>query len=366
MLLRDYQQDAVEPAWERLKKSTLPLLMTLCTGAGKSYCLAALAHRIYSLTGKRVLVTAPSAEIVMQNAAKYIETGERASIFSASAGEKCVRFPVVFGSPLSIKNSIELFTTGDYGAIFVDECHLWGATLTGIVDAMTEANPNLRLLGCTATPFKLGKGYIYLENHEGKSLPSSLARDPVFAKEICNVGAGQLIDMGFLSPVVVGKSGTKTYDTTGLKTNSMGQYTADSVSEAFIGHGRLTSDIVADVLAQSSDRNLVMFFASTIQHAEEIAASLPIDGTHIITGKTPKKDRSEIIRISREGGVKYLVSVGALTTGTDIPIADVCAVLRATESPGLFIQVVGRVLRIHKPLTEVYERAMAEEKETVY
>jgi DNA repair protein RadD len=104
MTLRPYQADAVDAALQWMLKSVDPFCIEAATGAGKSHIIAEIARVIHGRTGKRVLCLAPSAELVTQNHGKYLATGNRASMFSASAGAKELRWPVVFGSPLTVKN----------------------------------------------------------------------------------------------------------------------------------------------------------------------------------------------------------------------------------------------------------------------
>ncbi len=106
MTLRPYQQKAHDAAWAHVKQSYDPCLIEAATGAGKSHIIAQLAETIHVHTGKRVLCLAPSAELVVQNRAKFLATGAKASTFSASAGAKELKYPVVFGSPLTVKNNI--------------------------------------------------------------------------------------------------------------------------------------------------------------------------------------------------------------------------------------------------------------------
>ena len=107
MQLRPYQEDAVVAAKEWLKKSIEPCVLELATGAGKSWIIAALAGWINSTSGKHVLCLAPSAELVSQNSEKYQSTGQKCSIFSASLGSKCLRYPVVYATEKSVKNKIK-------------------------------------------------------------------------------------------------------------------------------------------------------------------------------------------------------------------------------------------------------------------
>jgi len=162
MTLRPYQQQAHDAAIAWMRQSVDRFCIEAATGAGKSHIIAAIAETIHSRTGKRVLCLAPSGELVTQNRAKYLATGNKASTFSASAGAKELRHPVVFGTPLTVKNRISRFGN-QFGLIVVDECHGMTPTVRGIIDAMRTANPNIRVCGLTATPYRLGTGYIFRE-----------------------------------------------------------------------------------------------------------------------------------------------------------------------------------------------------------
>src|SRR6478752_6036246 len=107
--LRPYQSEAVDAIISHVKTSIMPAMVEAPTGAGKSVIIAEVARIIFEMTGKRVLVTAPTAELVIQNRAKFLATGHPASMYSASAGQKSMRHPVVFGTPLTIKGNISAF-----------------------------------------------------------------------------------------------------------------------------------------------------------------------------------------------------------------------------------------------------------------
>ncbi len=135
MTLRPYQADAAQAALDWMKRSTAPFIIDAATGAGKSHIIAEIAAVIHSMTGKRVLCLAPSAELVTQNREKYLATGNRASMFSASAGAKELRHPVVFGSPLTVKNRVSRFKE-HYALVILDEAHGITPTVREIIDAM--------------------------------------------------------------------------------------------------------------------------------------------------------------------------------------------------------------------------------------
>jgi len=340
--LRQYQAEASDAIIAHLKRSTAPIMIEAATGAGKSLIIADIAHRIHKMTGKRILCTAPSSELVVQNAAKYRAIGEPCSMFSASAGGKSTRHPVIFGSPLTIKNRISSFLR-DFAMVVLDECDLLTPTLKAIIDAMRAAQPNLRVVGLTATPYRLGSGYIFREWPDGRLNGEDSAREPYFAKSVIQIGAPRLIREGYLTPPVIGAINAVGYDTHGLLPNRQGKFDAVAVDRAYHGHGRKTAAIVADIVYQARDRRGVLIFAATVQHAQEVMASLPPSLSDIVTAET--KNRKDILARFSAQKIKYVVNVGVLTVGIDVPHVDVIAILRKTESVRLLQQIIGRGLR---------------------
>lgn len=347
-MLRDYQQQAHDSAITWLRQSVEPCLIESATGSGKSHIIAAIAETLHKISkGKHILCLAPSAELVEQNRNKYLATGNPASTFSASAGGKCLRHPVVFGTPGTVKNSIRRFGS-QFCAVVVDECHGMTPTVKYIIDELRAINPQLRVIGTTATPYRLGEGFIYATDEDGKPT-SERAKNLYFAKKVFTITAPQLIKRGFLTPPTVGAINAENYETLHIQTNSMGKFAQAEIDQAFHGHGRKTAAIVADIVAQARYRKGVMIFAATVQHAHEVMASLPPSLSAIVTADTPKAERKRILarfKARESDKIKYLVNVSVLTTGFDAPHVDLIAILRKTESVGLLQQIIGRGMRI--------------------
>ena len=341
-VLRYYQQEAVDKTIAFISKSFDSCLLELATGAGKSLIVAEIAKYIKDTSGKKVLCLAPSKELIEQNRAKYLAYGEPASLFSAATGKKCLAHDVVFGSPISVLNSIERF--GDnFSAVIIDEAHGLTPTIKKLINELKEKNPKLRVIGLTATPYRTGNGYIYANREDGTPVAETETKNPYFFKLLHRVTANELIDLGYLTkPIADIKQG---YDTSNLEVKG-GKYTQETIEQAFEGQGRKTSGIVAQVVELSQGRKGVMFFAATIQHANEVMESLPPENSRLITGATSKADRELIISQFKSMQFKYLVNVSVLTTGFDAPHVDVVAILRATESAGLLQQIIGRGLRL--------------------
>ena len=344
-MLRWYQQEAHDAAIDWVKKSIEPCLLELPTGSGKSHIVAAIANTLHTVSqGKSILCIVPSKELVEQNAEKYRETGNSCSLFSASVGETCTKYPVVFGTPVSIKNKMHRFGSR-FCAVIIDEAHRVTPTVKEIIESIKSHNPKLRVIGLSASPYRLGDGYIYRQDETGKAHGQNKAKNPFFMQRVYKVHARVLIEQGFLTQPIIGAI-NEHYDTIEMQVNKMGQFSKADVDKAYHGHGRLTSAIVGDIVAQSRERQGVMIFAATVQHAQEVMASLPPELSAIVTGETPAQERELILMNFKAKKIKYLVNVSVLTTGFDAPHVDVIGILRATESVALLQQIIGRGLRI--------------------
>ncbi|TAN06818.1 MAG: DEAD/DEAH box helicase [Rhodanobacteraceae bacterium] len=344
--LRPYQEDAIAAAIKWMRRSVEPACIELPTGAGKSWCIAAIADWVREFSGKRVLVTAPGSELVEQDYEKYLETGREAGIFSASVGRKDAGQLVTYGTPVSIFRANDEFAA-DFGAVIVDEAHRITPTIRKIIARMQAANPNLRALGLTATPYRLGTGYVYRYTPEGQYVPDDQAVDPYFNSLLYRITTHELIKLKYLTPVVT-DVGIDHYITSSLRVNRTGTFDAGDVQAAFEHHDSLTAKIVETVVEKTRDRCGVLLFASTVQHAKEILKHLPRGQAKMIGGKVNMtgKPRKELLKAFKAAEFKYLVNVDVLTTGFDAPHIDAIAVLRATESPGLLEQIIGRGLRL--------------------
>ena len=366
--LRYYQQDAVDAVIAHVKKRLSPCLLDLATGAGKSLIVAELAKFFSGVApSKKVLCIAPSKELVEQNAEKYEMTGYHASIYCASAGKKCLRSQVIFASPQSALKSIDKIAHMGISAIIIDEAHGITPSLLKIIDGVLnyeiagrKANEKCRIVGMTATPYRMNTGYIYaIDATEEEEIhhDETKAIDPFFSKLLYRITAGELVEEGFLTKPEIGDS-EDNYDTSGLELNRMGKFDGKQVAEVFQKSTK-TEKIVNEITQRSQDKIGVMIFASTISHAEEIAGLLPQGQSEVVTGKLKKKERADIINRFKAQQFKYIVNVDVLTTGFDAPHVDLVGVMRATESASLFQQIIGRGLRLHenKPFVTILDYA---------
>lgn len=360
MNLRLYQDQAFEAAIAWMKRRLEPALIEMATGSGKSWIVAAIANWLQTIApGKVVVCIQPSKELTEQNHEKYITTGNPASIFSASVGEKCLAHPVVYCTPLTMVNA--LHQLGEVSAIIIDEAHGLTPTIAGIVAEIRRKNPRARLIGLTATPYRTGTGYIYQRDVDGRLLDDDEVKTTKdgqtpyawFYQLIYRVTTQELLSDKFgqpyLTPPLIDSDHTQGYDAQGLQLNKQGKFDSEQVEKVFVGKGRLTAAIVEDIVEKSKGRRGVMIFAATVAHAQEIMESLPPENSRMLGGKInmKRKIRRQLIKDFKAQKFKYLVSVGTCATGFDAPHVDVLAFLRKTESAVLFEQMLGRGTRLY-------------------
>ncbi|MDK9756565.1 DEAD/DEAH box helicase [Vibrio sp. D173a] len=346
--LRPYQADSVKAVIHYFRKHTTPAVIVLPTGAGKSLVIAELAR----LAKGRVLVLAHVKELVEQNHAKYEGYGLKGSIFSAGLGRKETDQQVVFASVQSVVRNLDSFKN-QFSLLVIDECHRVPDEKTSsyqkVITHLRELNPGIKVLGLTATPYRLGMGWIYQYHTRGqvRTEESRFFRDCIFELPI-----RYLLDENFLTPARMMDAPVLSYDFSQLKPANTGRYKEAEMDMVIDKAKRATPQIVEQIIQYAKERKGVMVFAATVRHAQEIHGLLPEGETAIVIGDTPTPERDAIIQSFKNCEIKYLVNVSVLTTGFDAPHVDLIAILRPTESVSLYQQIVGRGLRLSEGKSE--------------
>lgn len=342
--LRDYQIQAVEASLAHFRTSNDPAVIVLPTGAGKSLVIAELSR----LAKGRVICLAHVKELVEQNHAKFLATGSSAGIFSAGLSQKNSNSKTTFASIQSISANLPEFNE-PASLIIIDECHRVSMEESGqyqkTIEHFKTLNPKVKILGLTATPYRLGSGWIYQHHYHGYTRQGP---DSIFKKCIFELPLQHMVKKGYLTPPIHYDAAIAHYDFSLLTESLDGEQNTDDIAlnELIHKHPRVTKAVTEQILQLSQDRQGVMIFAATIDHATEIAGYLPVDKTALITGKTKTKQRDALISAFKAKEIKFLVNVSVLTTGFDAPHVDVIAILRPTQSISLFQQIVGRGLRL--------------------
>jgi DNA repair protein RadD len=340
--LRPYQTESVEATLTHFRRERSPAVLVLPTGAGKSLVIAELAR----LAKGRVLVMAHVRELVEQNYAKFLSFGLEAGIYSAGLNRKDIDHKVIFGSIQSIARAGDDFFD-NFSLVVIDECHrisLDGETqYLQVINQLQKKNSNLCVLGLTATPYRMGLGWIY-QYHEQKKIQRT-EEGRFFNKCIYELSIRFMIKNGFLTQPIKIDSPVACYDFTSLKLER-GKFMHAQIEEVLKDQKRITPLIIKNIIEMSEDRNGVMIFTSSVNHAVEIMQCLPAFVSALVTGETPGTERDDIIVAFKKQKLKFLVNVSVLTTGFDAPHVDVIAILRPTESVSLYQQIVGRGLRL--------------------
>ncbi|MEK2155173.1 DEAD/DEAH box helicase [Vibrio parahaemolyticus] len=346
--LRPYQADSVKAVIHYFRKHSTPAVIVLPTGAGKSLVIAELAR----LAKGRVLVLAHVKELVEQNHAKYEGYGLKGAIFSAGLGRKETDQQVVFASVQSVVRNLDSFKN-QFSLLVIDECHRVpddkNSSYQKVITHLRELNPGIKVLGLTATPYRLGMGWIYQYHTRGqvRTEESRFFRDCIFELPI-----RYLLDENFLTPARMMDAPVLSYDFSQLKPANTGRYKEAEMDMVIDKAKRATPQIVEQIIQYARERNGVMIFAATVRHAQEIHGLLPEGETAIVIGDTPTPERDAIIQAFKNREIKYLVNVSVLTTGFDAPHVDLIAILRPTESVSLYQQIVGRGLRLSEGKNE--------------
>lgn len=319
MELRPYQQAAVNAVYQHLRERNDNPCVVLPTGTGKSVVIAQIVTDAVKLWGGRVLVLAHVKELLEQNSAKVaalcpdIPVG----LFSAGLKSRDTREPVIVAGIQSVYN--KACDLGSFDLIIVDEAHLIPQDGDGMyrtfLEDMLVVNPNVRLIGMTATPFRLKGGLI--------CKPENLLN------HICyEAGLKEMIAQGYLSPLVsrAGRAEAKLDD---LHIRG-GEFIADEAAAAMDQH-ELVMAACREIIDLTRDRKSVLIFCASVEHCNHVAAAISsISGNEcaIVTGNTSTVERAEILTrfrgeqvpddfFSFKQPLKFLANVNVLTTGFD-------------------------------------------------
>lgn len=330
---RWYQTAANAAVWEYLKNTSGNPMIVLPTGAGKSLTLALVIQQALEF-GARIVVLAHRKELLEQNRDEILEILPTADvgIYSAGLKSKQIHNRIVVAGIQSVFRKAADF--GERRLVIVDEAHL----VSDLEDTMyrkflgdiAKLNPGLRIVGLSATPSRTGTGPI-------------CGPDRIFQRIVFEAQTGQLIEQGFLCPIT-NKSADKQVNTD--KVGLRGGEFIESELQAVFDVDDVVEAACKEILEKCHDRHSILIFASGVSHAEKLAAYLP--GAAIVTGETLPIERASILQRFKSGELRFVVNVDVLTTGFNARNIDAIAILRATMSPGLFCQMVGRGLRKHE------------------
>jgi DNA repair protein RadD len=358
VVLRWYQEEAVQALFDFFNDpirahSLEPAnpLVCLPTGTGKSIVIAEFLKRaLQQYAGTRGFMATHVKELIKQNAAKMLEIWPLAplGIYSAGLGQRDTIQPIIFGGIQSVVGKFPLFGRRDI--LGIDEAHLLNpgadASYMKFIKELREggegcnpgsrnANPYLKVIGFTATPYRLGLG--------------SMTNGPIFTHVVYNMctieGFNRLIAEGFLCPLIPKRTLTE------LDVSDVGMTAGEFKQgelEAAVDKTNVTYGALTELVNEGHNRRSWLIFASGIQHAEHIAEMLnSVFGvpTVCIHSKKSTKENEASLAAWQSGKARAAVNMNALTTGVDHPPCDLIGMLRPTMSTGLWVQMLGRGTR---------------------
>lgn len=327
------------------------VLLQASTGAGKTIMFSALIQDFLTrYAGRmRIVVLAHRETLVRQAYDKLLQVWPEGALqigIACSSVSKNTDLdrPVIIGSVQTLSKRLDYMP--EVNMLIVDEVHRMPpraekgkafSQYEALINALRQVYPQMRLFGVTATPYRLNWGYIYGDKK---------TRDPErnwFQNLTWSIGIDTLQEEGFLCPLV--PLGIDAPDLDNVNVN--GDYVLDELSEEMSKSIHLESAVQA-LEKYGQDRKHVVVFAVTIEHAQMLQDVFQAHGhsTGIVHSKLSHADVLASLKMFNEGRVRCMINVGMLTEGWDCPCADCIILCRPTKSTALYVQMVGRGLRI--------------------
>lgn len=342
--LRPYQSAAVDAVFDYWSQGGGNPLVDLATGTGKSLVIAEVIRRLIAeYPHMRVLSLVHVKELVRGNAdelkrhAPHLQVG----INSAGLGQRDLHQKILFAGIQSVSHiSSQL---GPRDLLLIDEAHLLPKSNLGryhsLIQELRILNPDMRVLGLTATPYRLDSGR--LDEGDGA----------IFDKIVYTYSIAQGVEDGYLSPLVA-KSTAQKLDVSSVAKRG-GEFIAGALEDA-VNQDEVTQAACQEIVERGHDRRSWLVFACGIDHATAVRDALRRRSIscEMVTGETPNGTRDQIISRFSRGDIRALVNVNVLTTGFNVPRVDLLAFLRPTLSTSLYVQMVGRGSRLAEGKTD--------------
>jgi len=328
-------------------------VVAMPTGTGKSVVISKFIKRAFELfPGQRFMMLTHVKELIEQNAEKMREIGPNipVGLYSAGLGSKCAfGEPLIFGGVQSvspaIKKALAASTAlagfphfGHRDLLLVDECHLLSpnddTTYQYVYNELLRINPHLKVVGFTATPYRLKQGMI---------TDGGVFTDVCYDLTTID-NFNRLIAEGYLAPLIPRPTNT-VIDISNVGITA-GEYNNKQLQEA-VDDDETTFKGVKEMVELGADRGCWLVFAAGVKNAEKIAAMLNYLGVSAAAVHSDNKPKvnDEHIAAFKRGELRALVNANKLTTGFDHPPIDLIGMFRPTLSPGLWVQMLGRGTR---------------------
>jgi DNA repair protein RadD len=335
--LRPYQSEALAALDAHWNGGGGAALIDMATATGKSVVLAELMRRALARNARhRVLVAVHVRELVEQDveALLSIWPGAPYGICSDGLDRRDHDHPIIFGTVQTLWRDAVLLGRRDL--LIVDEVQLVPREGDGmylsLIDTLRATAPDLRMVGASATCFRLDSGY--LDRGHGA----------LFERTVFSYSIRDGIRDGWLAPLS-SKATRARINVSGVGRRG-GEFIPGELERA-ANVADIVEAAVAELIEQGKDRRSWLAFCCGVNHARAVAENVRRQGITCATvvAETPSDDRRAIFAAFRAGEIRCLTGVNVFSVGFNIPEVDLIALLRPTCSPGLLIQQVGRGTR---------------------
>lgn len=326
-------------------------VLALPTGTGKSLVIANfIVTTMNNWPNQRILMLTHVKELIQQNAETLKKVWEEVplGIHSAGLNDRDILMPIIYGGVQSVAKTIKKLKLSDneilskhFGhrdILIIDEAHLLSqkedSMYQYVISNLMTINPNLKIIGFTATPYRLKQGMI--------------TDDGIFTDvcyDITRYNAfNRLIAEGYLAPLIPRKTNIE-IDTSNVKLVA-GEFDKKELQKVVDKH-EVIFEAVKESIYLGRDRNCWLVFATGIENCEHVAAMFQYFGVDALASHSKLSDEENAKRLQafKNGEIKALVNANKLTTGFDHPPIDMIVMLRPTMSPVLWIQMLGRGTR---------------------
>ena len=337
---RYYQAEALDAIYSYFVNGGIgnPLI-GLPTGTGKSLIPALFIQAILrKWPNQRFLMITSVKELIAQNAEELLAVWPEAPLGIYSAGLKLKQSaqPIIFGGIQSMIKNPQLF--GHRDVVFIDEAHLISdeesSQYQTFLGFMKLINPNLKVIGMSATLFRMSMGLI---------TANGIFTDIVYDKTTLE-GFNELLAAGYMAPLIPLRTQTE-LDISDVSVRQ-GEFVPTQLQGA-VDKAPITFKALQEAVHAGANRKSWLIFASGIEHAEHIAEQLGAFGIDCapVHSKRSSEYNDAAIKAFKSGELRAIANYGKLTTGFNHPEIDMILMLRPTLSVPLWVQMLGRGTR---------------------
>lgn len=336
--LRDYQEEAVEKFIGSMRETGRGQVV-LATGLGKTVVLAegvAQLFRDEAVPGGRALVLAGTRELVDQLQRSFWDQLPKWISTHRLIGGEAPAFweGITFATVQSAISRLDELP--DFGLVLIDEAHHVGSdSFRRVTDRLSQA----MIGGVTATPWR-GDGYDI---------------DQLLGPPVIKIGIAEGLRRGFLCEADY-RLLADNIDWSVVRSQSRNRYSITQLNRLLLLPTRdeEAARSVREIFDTEKRRSAVVF-CSSVEHANTFAGVLRLFGfkAEAITGDMNPRERDCVMAGFRKGALDIVTTRDLFNEGVDVPDVDMIVFMRVTHSRRIFVQQLGRGLRVSPNKTKV-------------